>query len=161
MFWRDSCAIHCSSYKRCIAATIARIWIPNSGHLRSVDMSVANSARLFRHWLYMYYVWHFRAVDTTPTQQQPWPEHIIRFCRVTGHIWHQKTWAHRQTVVHAAHGFSGTFQPLKWEHCNWFEFLLAWTRAQFVLGSAQAQSIQCIMAQHFVTVSDFLTKNWK
>ena len=39
MFWRDSGAIHCSIYKRCIAATIARIWIPNSGHLRSVDMS--------------------------------------------------------------------------------------------------------------------------
>ena len=40
MFWRDSGAIHCSIYKHCIAATIARIWIPNSGHLRSVDMSV-------------------------------------------------------------------------------------------------------------------------
>ena len=39
MFWRDSGAIHCSIYKRCIAATIARIWIPNLGHLRSVDMS--------------------------------------------------------------------------------------------------------------------------
>ena len=41
MFWRDSGAIHCSIYKRCIAATIARIWIPNLGHLRSVDMSVS------------------------------------------------------------------------------------------------------------------------
>ena len=39
MFWRDSGAIHCSIYKRCIAATIARIWIPSLGHLRSVDMS--------------------------------------------------------------------------------------------------------------------------
>ena len=39
MFWRDSGAIHCSIYKRCIAATIARIWIPNLDHVRSVDMS--------------------------------------------------------------------------------------------------------------------------
>ena len=39
MFWKDSGAIHCSIYKRCIAASIARIWIPNLGHLRSVDMS--------------------------------------------------------------------------------------------------------------------------
>ena len=39
MFWRDSGAIYCSIYKRCIAATIARIWIPNLGHLGSVDMS--------------------------------------------------------------------------------------------------------------------------
>ena len=39
MFWSDSGAIYCSIYKRCIAATIARIWIPNLGHLGSVNMS--------------------------------------------------------------------------------------------------------------------------
>ena len=39
MFWRHSGAISCSIYQCCITTTIARIWMPNLGHLRSMDMS--------------------------------------------------------------------------------------------------------------------------
>ena len=35
--------MYCSIYKRGIAATIARIWIPNLGHLGSVDMSAKDT----------------------------------------------------------------------------------------------------------------------